>query len=381
MLALALTVAHATPVVHDGDPGAAIQTAQRHLGPADRQPIPLEQLLAADPALRVGAAVGCTQPSDPVPGVAGQIEALEGALLYLELDRAADLVDAARRAAVCATAPVDAAELARIELLDGIRHELLDDPQGAAARFAVAVGYDPAVPWNDAFPPERRPRFDEARAAEPQPGVALTIHPAGAVVTVDGGSATPPLSLSPGEHLITVGGVGVRIEVEADVPDTLVVPAAFGADALSWMADDRRSDLSALLAQGLGEGVAAVVVSGDSAWSGTTGRTDWRAHPATPTTAGQTAPDPVPLTIQPPRWPKTLMVIGGGLAVAGGVAAGLGWQQGGAAAQDAAVPLPPEDYAALQQRYDRAAVLTYIGYGVAGVGLSTTSLGLVFTIR
>lgn len=388
--------AHAIPLVHSGEADPALERVTSSLGPGAWSPVPLSEVLEAPPALRSGAAaVGCAVQRGEVQ-LAEALDALHSALLYLELEQAEALVASARAEVLCADPPIGAPLLAQLELLDGIRHELADAPQAARARFDAALTYDASVAWDEAFPPDRRGRFDAAVSEHTGATAALQIHPAQGALQIDGQPPTPggqppdkqPGTIPAGSHVITVGGHSVRITLEPGATDSLVVPAAYPDDVLSWMQDpDRRADLSVLLAHGLGEGVYAVVVAEGVVWSGTTGRVDWTLHPATPQPV-----DPGPSgSGDPPRRTRLPAVVAGsglGAGLVGGALIGAGFLQGSAAVRQILAlneggldPDYPDRYAALAERYTSAQGLQRVGVPVAGVGASIGAVGLGWFVR
>ena len=310
MLALILsaTGAHATPVVCEGPsceggPAAAISlVAERgQVDPATLSAVSLAELRGRPPVLLAGGhAESCSRP--PLTGgVQMALDSAEGALLYGRFEEASAGVTNARQAVLCAAEPTSSATIARIELVAGLIAQEQGDEATATARYAAATRYDPSVPWPSTYPSDRRTLFDAARSNPPPPETSLTVRPSVPPPSVDGAPLGGPLRA--GEHIVRSGNVAVRISLD-EVPNRLVIPAAYPPDALSWAGDEaRRPELSSLLAATLGEGTEAWIVSGQDAWRAIAGRTDWTAFPSPVARPDPVLPDPVALK-RKPRWGK-----------------------------------------------------------------------------
>ena len=332
----------ATPLVYTQDLPAEL--------PADAEPVPFDTLRAAPPALSSGLPTqSCAEPSSM------DVADIESALLYAELDRAEAAVSAAVAWAPCAA--LSAPELSALMRTWGIVAAHTEGP--AQERFTIARTMFPGMAWDERFAPRYRQGFDAAQPSATE--TQLTVLPRGDVL-IDGQPTTPNLAV--GMHIVSIGSVGAWVDL-LDAPDTLVLPAAYPDDALSWIADDaRRSELTALLAVTLGEGERAMVHHDGVLWEGLTGRVDWTAQ--TPTTPEQQV-DPPPL---PPR-----RGIGPVVAISGGVlaAAGIGLAAGGySLASSNAEPSSSVSGSDRQRRYNTGRTLSRLGLGLAiGGGLAT----------
>ncbi|MBX2802846.1 MAG: hypothetical protein KTR31_34510 [Myxococcales bacterium] len=376
-LILVAQAALATPVVHEGPSEQALATVRERLGEGAYEPVSIDLLRRGAPALVSGGVVqACQGQAVALPDVQATLSEVQQALMFLELEAARSGLDALGDQVLCVAGAeqVPAATLAEIAVLDGIHHELSGAPQVALARFRAAVGHDPEVPWNEAFPAERRVRFDEAKA-EAAPGeVAMTVVPSGPVV-VDG-RARVGEQTQPGERVVARADVVVRVQLAPAVDDTLVLPGAFPSDSLGWIAsEERRAELTALLAQGLGEGVPAIVVRGDTAWRGTTGRVDWTTY--------------APQEALPPRkrrrWAPVVVVGGVALAAAGGILTGITQRQLDEVVVEyqALDPNDPEymsDYGALKSEFEGKLPVWGTGVGLIGAGVGLAGLGVTFTL-
>jgi hypothetical protein len=288
---------------------------------------------------------------------------IQSALLYAELDRAETLASAAIAWAPCADlAAPDLSDLLRIWGIVAVHQE-----GPAAERFAIARSMFPEMVWDDRFAPRYREAFDAYEAAFEQ--TELTVFPPGDL-RIDGTQSTDT-TLSAGRHVVTLGSNGAWVTL-LDAPDTLVLPAAYPDDALSWMADETlRPALTELLAVTLGEGERAMVHHDGTVWTGTTGRVDWQALPSLlPTEA-----PPLPQAKSRPTGP-ILAISGGGLALVGiGLAAG-----GYAMASSNADQNPSTTGAVRSKRYLMGRTLSQVGLGIGIAGGVVSGTGVAFTV-
>jgi hypothetical protein len=368
-----MNAALAAPLVHDGDPQAAIDAASRRGGvdPGMLEPISLQELRGRPPVLLAGGqAQGCLEGATPAP-VPEALTRAEGALLYGRFDEAMSSVIQARQEVLCSGAPTPPGLLARIELLTGLIAQERGDEATARTRYLAALVYDPQIPWPQAYPAERRTLFDTARTELSSATTSLSVRPLQPPALLDGQAM--PQAVLVGEHVVHVGSVAVHVVLD-EAPNRLVVPPAFPPDALSWAGDDaHRAELSALLAATLGEGTDTWVVHGENVWHGIAGRTDWEAFLTLP---DPVVPVPVEPTVpeQPRRWGVTLA--GGGLALLGGVAgtAGTLWANGTARKAEGTWG---STYDGLHQTYRLGLITAGVGWGLVGVGAGVGGAGYV----
>lgn len=362
---IAVSVAHGAPVVHSGDRAAAVAAVAEAAGvdPATLQPVPFEALRRGPPVLTAGGpAVGCRGAS----GVDEALEKAEGVLLYGRFEEAAARLDEARDAVLCATADTPPATLARIEVFAGLLAEERRAPDLAAARYRTALGFHRQAAWPDSYPPDRRTLFDATAAAFAPEATRLQVRPGHTVATIEGRPLPDGGEVAVGEHVVRVGAVAARITLDP-VPNQLVLPGAFPDEALGWADDDeRRGDLTALLAAGLGEGTAVWVVADDHVWRGVAGRTDWDGF-------APSAPEPRPEArrrggLALPVAGVVTTLVGAGLGV-GGTALANG------AARRAATS--PEAWEAHQARYRLGVGVLTVGWGLSGVGAAVGAVGVV----
>jgi hypothetical protein len=366
--------ARAAPLVHDGPPEAAISVAAAH-GGAGLSPTPLDSLRAAAPVLLAGGAITICAPGGP-PDAEALLRKAEGALLYARYDEAQARIAEARNAALCASQTPGAGVLARIELFAGLVAEEQRDDAAAEERYRVAIAYDPKVEWPQAYPPERRARFDEVLARGMPATTTLQVRPSTPPATIDGHPADPTVPV--GEHVVRIGAIAVRVTLD-EAPNKLIVPTAYPPESAGWMGDDaRKVDLTALLAATMGEGTDLWLVHDGSAWHGLAGRTDWDAFPAEPSAAPPVSQQPPP-SPAPGAEPRDR-----GRSLARGVltgVVGLGLGIGGTllandAAHDSAVATPAT-WGGARNRYYVGAGMLGTGWTLCGVGATVTIVGLV----
>jgi hypothetical protein len=290
--------------------------------------------------------------------LADAMKKLEGAVSYGD-DASKPLADA-QAALRCSPTPADPKLSGRVWQLAGALAAADGQNDAATEDFRRAHLRAPAMVWDDNLAPAGEALWKQAiAAANGAPKVALTIWPDGAV-TVDG-IAWSASSVAPGDHDVIVGGLPLTLDVTA--PSTLVVPAAFPADALAWASDPaRRPALSSLLAVTAGEGTPVAVDTVDGIWTGTAGRSDWTLHPTVVAKRHHTG--------------RAVMWTGAALTVAAAIPAVITYAQAGKAAHDQTASTSLDDWTAASQRYDHAVALfgplrfvPLVGVAVAAGGL------------
>ena len=384
MLTIVFSTAFAVPVVFTGGDDAAADALELAAvaGVVGPEPVSFDSLRLQAAKLQSGGRVWGCEAKEPARSLAEALVAAHRDLLFLELEAAEEGLGQARALVRCG-ASYDAGQLARIELLDGIRHELAGRPDRARARFDAAIRYDPQVAWDDAFSPDRRAQFDKALEERTAPQVSFAVHP-DLPVKVDAREWNGT-DVAAGERVVEVGGITVLVNVDPSIPDVLVVPAAFPPAALGWIVDDsRRDQLSALLQVTLGEGVRAAVMWDGVLWTGTTGRVDWTPHVSDPT-AGV---DPI-AKVEPRRprrtFAKVLGVVGTSALIAGGALTAVGVGIAADAVREADEVLMAEvpsrsDFNAAGARYRTGTTLITAGSIAMGGGGAVGMVGVVWTL-
>ncbi len=287
-LGIALSTAFATPLVHDGPAEPALEAASTRTSEASWEPRPFGPFLEGGPVALGGSEVvaSCTPGSDEAPPVTDALRAFKGAVLYADPD-----LKERQLAVLAATAceGADADVLGQLGFLAGIAAFEAGDTDRAASWFRDARSWDPELVWNPDFNQEIRLVFEGAVPS----GEAFSLDVTPAVdLTIDGRTTT---EVRPGLHLVRTAGRGLWVRTSSH-PETLIWPAAVGAvqpDVLGTLdASEGRTTVTRLLSLGLGEGTRVGVFGNDVVWTGTTGRTDWRAFRPDPP-----APDPTTVPV------------------------------------------------------------------------------------
>jgi hypothetical protein len=212
------------------------------------------------------------------------------------------------------------------------------------------------------------------------------------------------LSLAVGTHLLQLGpdgDVAVSLQVEPGGMPTLIVPAALPPDAVEWIAEpDTRWALAAALGATIGEDRTVLLATSQALWRGKTSTDAWTVVSADGAGGVQTAPAPVTaeLPVQPqpvgvlspdtdsgsPSFHRPLLWSGVACVVAGGGFWGLGFGQAKAAERYAEdwTQWPSAEteedwqtnYEDTKERGEAALQRSYVGLGVAGVGVAMVAV-------
>lgn len=369
LLTLALLpAARAAVALHDGrDPDAAAARVEAVTG-ARPAPLTLGQL---DENVGAIGVVGNARREDcdasPISGadLHQAIADAEGDINYGRFDEAAARLDAAVAGTACLADPAVPADLARLFFLRGVLHMLASDPSAAFAAFRQAVVLVPDLGWDEAFAPERgKDLFDSARAARDREGttwVAVMPPSRADALRVDGlawPADTPRLPLYVGRHLVQVVAPTTGVASSAWVTvapgqEARIVPLAALADAdlRALRRESGRAELAVVAAAALPDEDAVYAVLDGSVWRLDQGR--W-----------------VRLARQPGRTPVARGVRYAGLGLTAGGAAwtGLAWAAAAGHVR-ACAEGTPEDCAAHEAPYRRAAALVPVGEALLGAGL------------
>ena len=184
----------AAPLLHAADepPEEALARAAGLLdGPAE--PAVIASFTAGRPPSLTG--VGELGVCAAAPRDAAAIEALvadaEGALAYVEDDRALSLLGQAASALTCLSEPLAPPLAARIYYLRGVALVSLGDRPGAWGALQQAVVFDPDLVWDEDFPPDGEPTLAAARAELAHAAPARLTLVAGGPRFVDGRAVAP----------------------------------------------------------------------------------------------------------------------------------------------------------------------------------------------
>ncbi len=377
MLTLLVTAALAADRVldldGDTDPAAVAQVLGAETAP---QPITATDL-AQRPArvLGGGQLTWCTGAPAGLDDLAQAMEEAEGAMAYMEFEKAATTLGSALGQLQCLADPVDPEVAARLFYLRGIVAHRSGFADQAAKAFGIALVFQPELTWDDAFPPKALSVFQQARdQAASQETVAIDLVPAGEL-TVDG-RATSTLALVPGNHLLQLDGQTATLEVYPGTSPTLVLPALFtGIDDIS----DPTAQTT--LAQLAGDDTLYVVQQG-RVWGPTEGA-GWTELGRLPKTRAADKPDkaeppPEPEPDQASAGGPGWLLPGGGVVALGGAAAGT---VGLVLTRNAAVKARAQTTQAAYEDWLATAEsrvwIARVGYGVAAVGAVAAVAGVV----
>lgn len=364
--------AAASTLVYDGPDSTARALEGELDAPPAATALAWSDLRNAAPALRSGAEVAhCAETPLGEEHFADVAVAAEGALAYLEHDEARRLLTSFRHDEPCGAATISPATRARLYWLHALLEQREGNDDAIVAAIEVALTADPASTWDPAWGTTPPQLADAERRLTARVGTTqLTFLPT---------TSMPPMPLPPGEHLLSVADVGMRVVIEDESADQLVIPQRFPEDGLSWAFDDaRRAELSLLLAGVLGEGEAVHIVHGDRVAVGTAGRTDWSEPLASRTPPLPATPDPSPRT-----WPADLVaVLGLAGTIGGSVATGIASGRARRAADDMTGATSTNAFTEAEQRYQDSAASLRTWRWVAG-GSSVTAVagvGLHFVL-
>ena len=349
------------------------------------------------PALLGGGKLqSCGGGPSATASVRQSVDLAKGAIAYMEYGSARAALDVAIRDLGCLQEPIDPVLATRAWFLLGVVATASNDPATSRLAFRQARLFSPDMMWDDNFAPAARAVFDNVAAEmKTTPMVSLTVIPEptdgtlrldGRPVKVVGGH----VGVLPGSHQVQVGTgllATMSVDIDANAPATLVLPALVTADALTWAGDgERRAALSSVLMGALGSEGVVYVVSGDIVWRVRLGGSAWdlvgaggpgaasavRAIPSTRFAAKELVP-PRKANVAGP----VILGVGGAALIGGGIVAGLGFRSAKEAYDDAvANGRGAEGDAA----YEAGAREYTAGLVVGGVGAALAATGIVVTV-
>ena len=373
MLGLLLTLAlggparAADPVI--SAPGQEVQAGRlvRAVGLGEAEPLGLDEALSPLPRVVVLGAEAhpCTAAVGDTPLVE-TLDAAQAELDMLEYEGARARLGALEQALPCTGRPVPPAPAARLFFLDGYAAFQLGQRGVARTRFEQALVFEPTLSWDPALPPDGIGLLEEARVIRAaQPFLPLRVHPEGTGAYLDG----QPLErdrTAQGRHLLQIPGDAEAGRWLGLVREThVVLPGSLPADTVEWMAEaELRPVLSELLAVSLGPGQPVHVAAAGTVWSGETGGSTWTGR----------RPARLPRAL-----PPLLVATGGGVALVGGVSAGLALGTGRRAARRADAAGLNEDWqawVAAEGDHSRARARLLTGELVTAGGAAILGLGV-----
>lgn len=374
--------AHASDLLlHDGDAENALKLAIEHAEvDKDIEQVAFADLVTGRAATVVGRGqVGsCAKNPTTRLDVAEAIEGAEESLTLLELEQAAQRLDAADEVVVCLRDLVDPAQVGRIFYLRGLLAWYGEDEDGAREAWRQGHIIDADLAWDDQFAPDGKDVFDAARDALVDEAFAvLELIPDPDPVHLDGKPVDARdgyVRVEGGRHYLQVGSdpvLTIGVSLETGTQSAVVMPTELRSEVLLWPLEGRESSLSKLLQVTLEKGQQVVIVSGEAVFRTTVGTSTWE------TLAEPKPPEPEKPPGREPGPGRPLVAVGSGVVVAGGVLAGLSYGQGQGARRDSEIASTEEDFLEAERRYKGAAMRFYIGSGVAVAGAGLLTVGLV----
>ncbi len=375
---------------------------------AELTPRTMEALIAADSPrlLGIGTLDHCADAAMDLTTIQAALNAAEGHSNYMEYPEAIEKIDQALARLPCLNEPLDPDLAARLLLLRGHAAFAQGDSPKAWADFRQARLIAPELAWGDEFSTEVRPLFDGAGAelanTTPMP-LAVTPREQLDRLWVDG-RAADTVEIRRGRHLVqyeigtTLGSVW--LDLTSDLELTLVLPAAYPADAHTWAADaERRDALGALLAAAAPTETIYVPLDdivwrfdgGDRVWTGTTmsGEAVTITAPEEPPPESEPSaaapveappPTPEPPPPEPARSrPQVALISGGVLLAGGGALTAISYSQALTALDDTSTATSASEWNAADQRYTEAQQRFVVGAAIAGVGAAVGVTGVVLS--
>ncbi|MDP6933477.1 MAG: hypothetical protein QGG40_11205 [Myxococcota bacterium] len=385
----------------DDEPQVAVKRVQQVTGRSRDELVAtrLSELLLARPPVVVGA--GSTEVCQGTPsaqsGIKAGLERADSSMAYFEFVSALAHLDTAEKAIGCLTEPVEPQVAARIYYLRGIIFQSQGKEAAARSAFLQAHLFQPDLTWDEVFPPDARPLFDEA-GAQAVREVPVTLHvvpsPEPGALQVNGKAANAEggkLVLAPGRHLVQLGTTSMttfRVNLEGGSGATLVVPAAIPPDAVTWVRDDaRRPALSQTLAAVLGENVLVYVTVHEGVWKGATATDAWQelkapqplaeVQPTSEPQAGALAEAPAPSRSGGSGGGRLLVVGGSGMTVGGLALTGFSYQRGKQAYRDVNNADGWYAYQQAESRFVGSQRRLYLGAALGTVGLASLGGGIL----
>ncbi len=291
LLSIGLSPAQATtPVIHAEDnPSKALGKVmvETGLAPDQLRAVTVAEYMTGHHAQLVGAGevASCAGAPTGMAEVNAALEEANGALAYMEHDRAQAALKRGKAALGCLTEPIAPDLAARLHYLSGLAAYESGDKATAWSEYFRAHIYDANLAWDEQFAPASEPIFDlagsEVRKSERVTLELLPPFPRGSM-KVDGHDLVGPgqqLELHPGEHILQILGeptTTLTVTLDAHTKPLLVVPEAMPADAATWAARaELRPTFSKLLTMVEKDGQELYVTALDGLWKTTVGSEEW----------------------------------------------------------------------------------------------------------
>ena len=285
-------------------------------------------------------------------------------------DATASALDDAIEGMSCLSEPIDPDWAGRVYALRGIAAHQSGMEDDALGSFRHAFTFAPDLTWEEAFPPEAKELFDQARAASQEGDtVTVTVRPS-FPVWVDGRERSGDLELAPGNHLLQLGPTSAVLQVLPETSPQLVIPAAL--TSFERFNEGAREDLGLVLGED-----PLYVVGPESLW---------RWDGASWALLGETIPDDAQGSIAdavPPEEQGRLHPVtytGMALLGIGAVSATSSRVRAANAANGANNAESWEEYQSYAYDYSNFVWATQLGLGVTAAGAVLTGTGVVLTV-
>ncbi|MDP6931676.1 MAG: hypothetical protein QGG40_02125 [Myxococcota bacterium] len=264
--------------------------------PSSLQPVDLDAHRASlGPTYTgIGSMTACGGAATSTADVGTLLEEAEGALGFMEVERAQEVLGKAIGMLGCLDGPMVAQDAGRLYFLMGIAGLANEDKPAAWESFSHAWTLHPGIEWDDNFPPEMRPVFLAAKAEidatqlpslqlVPEPGESYGLWMDGQAI--DAGSEA--IGLAGAEHVLQWqhgGSFQTNIlRVEAGVTPGLVFASELPEGVAYWIGNENRKDDLAVLLSTVGRpGETVYLTTLGGVWKTEIGQMSWEElSPAT----------------------------------------------------------------------------------------------------
>ena len=350
------------------------------------RPVMITEVSGGEPLLDGGGGLTvCTGATADASSLRNALRKVRREIGYVKYKEADDSLRTATTYLNCLTDPLIGLDAAELYFMKGFLDYALGRQGLAQESFRRALVYNPAMSWDDDFPPKALAVF-EAAQAERETAQPVTVRllpiPAEGSAWLDGVPLRAPdgvIQVLPGAHLLqfSVPQVyTVSLYVKADTKPSVMLPALMPNKAVGWSNDDeKRADLGVLL--------GAILEDEDEVFVSNAGEV-WRFLPATYTWEKLEVPSGF-FAANPERMGKyyssQALFWSGAVAVAAG--GGFGLVSASKARQAQQAFSGASDYLDREQartEYNLSKSNTYAGLGVFLGGATLTGASFVLQI-
>ncbi|MEL6342906.1 MAG: hypothetical protein AAFV53_07215 [Myxococcota bacterium] len=356
-LMVALSVAFAQPLLIS-DQDRATASAQF----SERQYLSWETLLQGAPRASGGQLTLCDGPG--ISDINALISELEGHLFYMEFEQGIQRAERTLDGMPCWQEPVEPAELGRLLFLAGLLAALADDRDLASQRFQWAKRVNRDIVWDSDFGEDHRELFDDAPLEPGTRALAVFSPTWERPAQVDGQPISAQSTVAAGPHLVqyqTPQGVwqSALLLVNGDEAVQIVLPEAYPLQLDPSKPGERRA-LDAMMETSDLPRSGAIFQQGPLAWMYDPEQDAW-----------------LPIRGRSPPIAQTLMIGGGGIAIAGGVTALVGRRMAVSADQARVDAGSVREWEMADEDFQRGETLLRVGLGVTATGVAAVGLGAV----